>query len=89
MGLPPEEFWEQTPATFNAIITGRQQAANDAHEAALFEAYHAAAFGRVEKLKPLSHYLKAMQPKKQKISLGEFISRFEAMAASGYDVKVH
>jgi uncharacterized protein YukE len=84
--LSPDLFWEQTPATFNAAIRGRQDAEQGEWERALFIAYHSAVFQRADKLKTFSHYLAGMRPQR-KLTADEVLARFDAMAAAGLDVK--
>lgn len=56
-GLPPSDFWQQTPRTFLAIMRGRALAAKSEYELALYQAWHGEAFARAKKLESLKHYL--------------------------------
>lgn len=87
-GLPPGEFWEQSAASFNAIMRGTWDAEQVEWERALFVAYHSAAFQRSEKLRSFDHYRKRMKPQKQGMTKDEFIACFQAMAARGLNVTV-
>jgi hypothetical protein len=85
--LPPHEFWDQVPATYNAIMLGRHRSRQDDWERSLFIAYQSAAFAREPKLKSFDKYLAKMRPK-VKSTVVDLRVAFEAMAASGFNIRV-
>mgnify|MGYP003530961481 FL=1 len=87
-GLPPDDFWEQCPPTFNAIMLGAYDRQQMEWEAALFSAYHNAAFARSKRLKPFNQYLKAMRPRDAKAEMETLIAGLKSMASKGFDVRV-
>lgn len=53
MGLPPGEFWQQTPRTFAAIAEGFARRCAREHEGRAWHAWHVAALDRCKKLPKL------------------------------------
>jgi hypothetical protein len=68
-GYSPGEFWDQTPATFQACMTGAIEKAEAEIERDLFLAWHTAAFNAATKtkagLKPLRQMLRKAQTPSQ------------------------
>jgi len=65
-GLSPNDFWEQTPATFDAIMAGARKRIELQAEGALATVHAAAQFNALAshgKLKPLKSYT-AQRPSK-------------------------
>jgi hypothetical protein len=56
-GLPPSEFWDQSPRSFVAIMDGCARAAKRQSDAMLSQAWHTEAFARQKRLKPLREIL--------------------------------
>lgn len=94
-GLPPEDFWEQVPATYAAAMRGALEARSDRFEAernlALINAYVGAQLSRADwdKMPPLDRWIKRMTEPPRTSSNTEIIAYFEALAQSGFDVTSH
>lgn len=72
-GQDEARFWDQTPATFSAVMDGIGKRTRREAERAFAMAWYAGAFSQV-KLKPLEHYLKKMRgPKAGRMSETEMI----------------
>lgn len=89
-GFNPVEFWQQTEATYVAVMIGRRQH----HEAQMHRdvalAWHTANFTRAEKLQNLQSYLDRLRPRaaKPKMTLDEITSRWAALEIAGYGITV-
>lgn len=62
MGFPPGEFWDQTPASFGAVMRGARIRLRREGERDIALAHTSAAFGRAKKLEKLDRYLPKRVP---------------------------
>lgn len=82
-GLPPGEFWKQTPRTLALILEGRGKAAERALELAMFTAHQTAGLSRTERIEPLKYYLDKLKPREvRKQTPAEMIATLRAIKAS-------
>ena len=79
-GLPPSEFWDQSPRSFVAIMDGCSRAAKRKSDAMLVHAWHVEAFARQKRLKPLNELL-GIKPRAQ--TTDEMLAVFRAIAGRG------
>ncbi len=89
-GFSPAEFWQQTEATYVAVMTGRQHYNQAQIERDMRLAWHTAIFTRAEKLENLEVYLARMKPaaEKAKMTLDDITSRWAALEMAGYGITV-
>jgi len=87
-GLPPGDFWEQNPASYRAIIAGRQQA--DAHETerGVLIAWMGEAMAREPKrLKSPKYWLAMLKPRKQQTAR-DVLAIFRNFQSAGVPVRI-
>jgi hypothetical protein len=81
-GFAPDSFWDQTPATFQAVMQGAVKRAERDAEGQIAHAYHTALFNAGTKtkagLKPLAHYLRKPG---RKMSSKEMLANMKMLAA--------
>ncbi|WP_374295165.1 hypothetical protein [Sphingomonas sp.] len=81
----------QSPATYQAAIQGAIARRRADYELALYGAWNAERFHRVERLRPFNHYAKAMRtssaPRTPQTSQ-ERLAVFTAMAGAGVALKI-
>lgn len=65
-----------------AVVEGRRRAAMRDLEGHLFAAYNAERFARTKHMKPLSHYINELKPKKRQTG-DEILASFRAFAERG------
>lgn len=88
-GQSPGEFWYQTPASFDAVISGVRRRIERETESDLWRAYTVAsltATAGAGKLKPLSHYMRKMKPAVAQ-SPSEMLEALRAFQADGANMK--
>lgn len=68
-------------------MEGRARAATQALEVQLFGAYQAERFARTTRMKPLSHYINELKPKKTQTG-DDVLSVFRAYAARGAPITI-
>lgn len=62
-GQDEARFWDQTPALFQAVMSGAERRERRQFELMTFAAWQGERFARTGKLKPLDHYLSEMRRK--------------------------
>ena len=85
-GQSPDTFWRQTPASFDAVISGVRRRLMREAESDLFRAYTAAQFNAAAsagKLKPFAHYKKALKADKVAQTPQEMLQAFKELQAGG------
>lgn len=93
-GLPPDAFWDQIPATYNAAMQAAMRArkaeAQQRRDLALMTAYFAGQLAQADwrKVPAWPDWLAGMTNPPKKLSGDEIIARFRAMAARGLDVTI-
>lgn len=86
-GLEPDAFWNQTLATFQAIMAGVRKRLEREAEASIRQAYDTARFSaaaQVNKLGPLDKYLRKTSGQKP----SEMLAVLKAIRASGADMTI-
>lgn len=80
-GFEPDSFWQQTPATYQACMTGVRARLGQEAEGQIAQAYHTARFNAATKtkegLKPLKHYLRQAP---RKMSAKEMLANMRILA---------
>lgn len=56
-GQPPDQFWDQTFATFNAVMLGAAKQAHDAYSRVIAGAWWGEYFAREKRVKRLDEYM--------------------------------
>jgi hypothetical protein len=85
--LPPSDFWDQTPRTFEAAMEGRAKAAGRASELAYFQAWATERFAREKRLKPFGKYVGDIRPRKPQTGV-DVLAIFQGFQAAGIPVKI-
>lgn len=94
-GLPPDAFWDQIPASYNAAMDGalraRKSDAQQRRDLALMTAYFAGQLSQSDwrKVPAWPQWLAAITTPRKKLSGAEIIARFQAMAQRGLDVTIN
>lgn len=94
-GLPPDPFWDQIPATYNAAMQAAQRTrkaeAEQRRDLALMTAYFSGQLAGADwrKVPAWPDWLAGMTQPKKKLTSVEVIARFEAMAQRGLDVTIN
>ena len=86
-GLVPDDFWNQSPATFNAAMRGAALAARQRHEMAMAGAWWGEFFHREKRMGPLSKYTAKLRGD-DKNKAADLVASFAAMQGRGLNISV-
>lgn len=91
-GLPPDSFWEQTAATYNAVMGGAIKARDEdftlRRDLALMTAYFGGQLAQADfkQMPDWPQFLRNLTQPARRLSSAEIVARFAAMAQAGFDV---
>ncbi|RAH99193.1 hypothetical protein DLJ53_21850 [Acuticoccus sediminis] len=82
IGLPPDQFWRQTPRTFAAILAGRTRRLEAEQDGRAWTAWHTEALARVKKLPKLETLLGRRRKPKRRQTANDMIAIAKAWDAA-------
>lgn len=86
-GLPSEDFWEQIPSTFNAIIKGKRRQSETNLQNAIAAQWFGEFMAREKKLKKPSHYVAMMKPRTKQTGQ-DVLALFKGWQAAGVPINI-